>query len=220
MKKVLIGLVFIVMTGAINAQYDAGKILATGGIHFSTNSPKTEMKVGSNTTTADGIKTTDFGINLGAGYFIADNLAVGLGIGLDNSKSTYETTSTEYTSTDNIISVAPFARYYIPYSDQFAFFGQLSVGLGFGTSKYETKTGSTTTTQESSINLMAIGITPGFSYMMTERVALEMRYGFLGYTSSTIKEEEANGDYEKDMTSSFGLNLDLNSLVFGISVLF
>jgi outer membrane immunogenic protein len=220
MKKVLMSLAFTTLVWAASAQWDAGKILATGGINFSTTTPKTEMKVGNNTTTADGIKTTDFGISLAGGYFIADNVAIGLGIGLDNSKSTYETTDTEYTYTDNIFSVSPFARYYIPYSDQFSFFGQLSVGLGFGSSKDEVVSGSTTTTQESSLNVMMIGLSPGFSYMMTERVALEMRYGFLGYTSSTMKEEEANGDYEKDMTSSFGLNLDLNSLVFGISVLF
>ena len=220
MKKVLMSLAFTTLVWAASAQWDAGKILATGGINFSTTTPKTEIKSGDNTTTTDGMKTTDFGIDLAAGYFIADNIAIGLGIGLDNSTSTVTDDDIEYTYADNIFSVSPFARYYIPYTDQFSFFGQFTVGLGFGSSKDEAKSGSSTTTDESSLNMMMIGLSPGFSFMMTERVALEMRYGFLGYTSFTMKTDGENDDYIKDMSSSFGLNLDLNSLVFGISVLF
>jgi outer membrane immunogenic protein len=219
MKKLLVSLVFTTLVWAASAQWDQGKILATGGINFSTTSPKTEMKIGDNTTTTDGAKTTDFGIDVTGGYFIADNIAVGLGIGLMNSKTSQEADTTETTVTDNLFAIAPFARYYIPYSDQFSFFGQFAIGLGFGKSKDEYTSGSTTLTDEASINMMMIGLSPGFSYMMTERVALEMRYGFFGYSSYTTKVEE-DSDYMKEMESEFGLNLDLNSLVFGISVLF
>jgi hypothetical protein len=220
MKKVLIGLVFIVMAGALNAQYDAGKILMTGGLNFSSTTPKYEVKSGSNTTTSEGTKTTMFGINLMGGYFLADNIAVGLGVGYDNTKSTFKTDNTESTETDNMMSVAPFARYYIPYTEQFAFFGQLTAGFGFGKTKDETKTGSTTTTTEADNSMIMIGVSPGFSYMMTDRVGLEMRYGFLGWSSYTSKVEGTGDDYSKLTVSTFGLNLDLNSLVFGISVLF
>jgi outer membrane immunogenic protein len=220
MKKLLMSLAFATLVVTASAQWDAGKILATGGINFSTTTPKTEVKIGDNTTTMDGPTTTDFGIDVTGGYFIADNIAVGLGIGLAGSTISQEVDTTESTISHNIFGIAPFARYYIPYSDQFSFFGQFAIGVGFGKSKNEYTSGSTTTTNESSINMMMVGVSPGFSYMMTERVALEMRYGFFGYSSYTMKDEEDNGNYEKEMDSTFGLNLDLNSLVFGISVLF
>ncbi|MFU8842273.1 MAG: outer membrane beta-barrel protein [Bacteroidales bacterium] len=220
MKKVLMSLAFMFFIWASNAQYDAGKILMTGGLNFSSTTPKYEVKSGGSTTTTDGTKITLFGINLSGGYFIADNIAVGLGIGFENSKSTSESDNAKMTDTDNMLSVAPFARYYIPYSDQFAFFGQLTAGFGFGKSKDEVTSGSTTTTTETDNSMVMVGISPGFSFMMTEKVGLEMRYGFLGWSSYTSKTEGTGDDYAKLTTSTFGLNLDLNSLVFGISVLF
>lgn len=101
-------------------------------------------------------------LNPRAGFFVVENIAVGVGavLGLTTMKNS-----------DNIWSygVAPFARYYFPEgaSATGRFFGEVEAGIS----------GSTGTSDASFLG----GIKAGYAHFVTNSVALE---GTLGYTYS------------------------------------
>ena len=66
---------------------------------------------------------------------------------------------------------------------------------------------------------MNAGITPGMSFYVSKKIALEANYGFLGYTSSSSTIEAA-GVETKSSQGNFGLNLNPNTIRLGVSVLF
>lgn len=220
MKKIVITLACAFGLMNANAQFESGTIMLTGGINFSQSSSERETKMGSNTTTTEGPVTTNFGLGVMGGYFVADNIAVGLGLGYGSFSSEDTDDGVTYETSGSLFSITPFARYYIPYTDVFSFFGELSVGIGAGSDKFSTTSGGNTTTQEASVSTLRTGIAPGFNFFVHENIALEIKYGFLGYNSFTTERDFGNDNSVKDSSSNFGLNLDLTSLVFGLSVFF
>jgi len=215
MKKIMITALCAFGFATANAQYDQGAILLTGGLNFGTSSTKTTIKSQGTTEEEIAFKSTDFSIDLMGGYFVADNLAVGLGFGFGSSSLTFDPdTEFEETMKTNLITIMPFARYYIPYTNQVAFFGEAA--LGYSTGKMKDIFGE----EEDVLNVsgLSFGIQPGFSLMLTDNIAFEMKYGFLGYVSSTLGVED--GDFSaKQTTSNFGLNFDLSTLRLGLAVI-
>lgn len=220
MKKILLSAAFLFGAMASQAQFDQGSIIVTGDLGFSSSSGKVEVSGGGTSTTTDLPSVTGFNIGVSGGYFIADNLAVGLGIGFGTTSINDDLGDGDYDKlSTNLTVVAPFVRYYIPYTDKFAFFGQLDLGFGFGGIKDEFKLGGTTTTSESGLSVTNIGISPGFTYFIHDNIGLDMRFGFLGYNSSSTT-IEGGGTTNKLTNSTLGLDLGLNSLMFGLSVFF
>lgn len=179
-----------------------------------------EQKSGNNTTNDAGATTNDFTFAARGGYFLMDNLAVGLGLGYNLSTTTLDFDNTVEKDQTGITNIGLFARYYVPYSDNFAVFAELLVESGFGKVTSTTTTGNNTNTSERSINALGAGISPGFTYFFHKNIALDLNYGFLGYLSSSTTIEQPNGDYVKNSISSTGLRLDLSSIRLGISVFF
>lgn len=123
-----------------------------------------------------------------AGYFVADQLAVGLGLLIGSSKS--ETTGTD--TKTSYFGIEPFARYYILTSNSsFAFYGQAS--LSFISSKEDPGIGN-----DVKGSLIDFSISPGFTYFFNEHWALELGFRGIGYTS-----EDPNKDNDNDKTNTF-----------------
>ena len=99
------------------------------------------------------------------GYFVADNLSIGLNGNLqvvgDNSSSFGQ----------NAYSVGPFVRYYrfVGGSDKFALYGQGSVGYSHYSGGYD---------------LGYVGITPGIAFFPIPRFGLEASLRGLSYSSN------------------------------------
>ena len=58
---------------------------------------------------------------------------------------------------------------------------------------------------------MSFGVTPGINYFVSDHFSIEAGFGRLGYTST---KSNASGDKG---SSSFGLNLDLSTISFGLN---
>lgn len=206
----------------LSAQIDQGSIMLTGGIGLTSQQPTTETKVGTVTNTVDGIKVTAFGIDFYGGYFFMDNMSAGLNVGFGNSKSVLKTTimNIETIDTDKMseFTVAPSLRYYFELDPKLYVFGEFAASFGSGKLIEETKTGTVTNTNESNFSMLGIGITPGFYYMMTQKVGLQMRFGFMGYQSIVMKTEPAPNSSQTLSNNGFGLNLDLNTLNLGVVI--
>ena len=61
---------------------------------------------------------------------------------------------------------------------------------------------------------MAIGLQPGWDFFIGEKWAVELNWGWLGYTSSSRTNEFTGGE-TKTTNSSFGLDVDFTSFGAG-----
>lgn len=141
-------------------------------------------------------KETTLGIAPEAGYFIQDNLAVGLGAFYTHSKTKLDGAGSVALNT---FGFNPYARYYFLGSGNFRLYTQLDVRYASG--KFDTAGAK-------SQSVFGVGIKPGVSYSLSRSIAITATYGNLGY-------EKVKNSYDK-----FGLNLDSSSLNFGFSVAF
>lgn len=199
MKKLLLSLVAVsALAFSTQAQTEKGKILLGGAVGF-------------NSTKSEGASKSDIRFNIvpSAGYFISDNFAIGTGVGYNYNKEVSEKQLTQS------FEVSPFGRYYVGLSDQFKFFGQLSVPMSFGnlktvdgvTGDVGSKVGTTTE--------IGVQLAPGFAFYPTKRVGIEVSVDGLGYNNFTVK-DVATGNKAK--TDSFGL--DASTITPKLGVMF
>lgn len=195
------------------AQLSSGHLMLGGQFGFSSDKP------------ADGdpdaeSKTTTGTFSPRVGYFLMDNLAVGLELQYGGSKEeeTDIIQEIKLTSTTKRTSllVGPFARYYQPVGEKAAFFGHLS--LGFGSSKKSVEysgTGAPTNPKDEKFGMTEISLRPGFTYFPTKRLGLEIMTDAIkiGYSSRKQKDLESGLKEDDYTSSSFVAKADLMSLL-------
>lgn len=196
MKKLLLSLVAVAAFAVSSqAQTEKGKVMVGGNIGFSTSK-------------VDGANKSDFNFRAipSVGYFVSDNIAIGTGVGYAYDKSV---------STRNLnqaFEVAPFGRYYVGLSDQFKFFGQLSVPMAFGNNKAVDVEGNTGDKTASTTSIGAY-VSPGFAFFPTKRVGIEVSVNGLGYNNYQVKNELTGN---KVKTNSFGLDANTADINLGV----
>ncbi|MCJ7932116.1 MAG: outer membrane beta-barrel protein [Chryseobacterium sp.] len=218
MKKILLAGA-VALFGLSNAQIAKGTTYLSGQVGYSQNE-------NNNNDT----KVESFKVLPTVGYFVGTNLAVGLGVGYKNDKTTTTTTGTianssfinENKNTTSAFVVAPFVRKYWTLADKLYIFGQLEVPMEFGQYKTEkdatVTTGSTTTSTSTSdkANYTSIGVNikPGLDYFLNKNWSIEATIGEFGYNTNKLDVDGAKrvNDYK------FGLNL--SSVTFGVKYVF
>ncbi|WP_415327469.1 outer membrane beta-barrel protein [Chryseobacterium sp. MMS23-Vi53] len=216
MKKVLLAGA-IALFGLSNAQIAKGTTYLSGSVGYS----QVETNNGNN-------KTENFNVLPTVGYFVAPNLAIGLGVGYQTQKETNITTAVFPTTTvvttnevkEPAFVVAPFVRKYWTLGDKLYIFGQLAVPMQFGKTEVENTSvatsGSTTTTTSTSTEAKytQVGVTvkPGLDYFLNKNWSIEATIGEFGYNNYKPKDGDATNNY------TFGLNL--SSVTFGVKYVF
>ncbi len=186
MKKasfLTIGL-FVISIGFLNAQTNQGKLLlGLSSDIFSLGYTTVKTK-----SDAGGSEDADklFSVNLSpkVGYFVIDNLAIGLdfGVGLiANNIGTDDSNTTAW------ISAGPFVRYYVPTSKVLPF---LELGGALGSQ------GTNTTVKYGG------GI--GLAMPLSERVMVDV---LAGYHALYHKDREDNADNERAILGTLGLSI-------------
>jgi hypothetical protein len=205
-KATLFLMMLVLLANNSFSQPAAGRLIAGGSFLFLTESAKEK----DNNSTTKVLGTNNFSIQPMVGLFIADNLAVGGGIGysLISSSRPHMGSDSDQINSSSMINNAPFARYYLNTGTMGAF-AEASLGLGFGGSK--TKVGNNTVDGPSTTTFR-IGFAPGIYYYVTDNIALDAKLGFLGYSRS----QEKSSDDSKEIDQQFGLNLRTSTLQFGI----
>ncbi|WP_312076096.1 outer membrane beta-barrel protein [Chryseobacterium sp.] len=222
MKKLLVASAFALF-GLTNAQTTTPAPIAKGTVYLSgsVGYSQTETNNGND-------KVENFNVLPRVGYFVADNFAVGVGVGFQTSKTT-EITTTTIGNVTNVTTgelktpafvVEPFARKYWTLSDKLYFFGQLAVPMQFGKEETEvssvTTNGNTTSTVSTSTEAKytAVGVTvkPGLDYFLNKNWTIEATIGEFGYNNYKPKGGEAVNNY------NFGINL--SSVTFGVKYVF
>ncbi len=193
-------------TGAAQAQsIAAGTVSLGGGIGYSTSNR--ENGVGNNTYE---FSRSEFRFNPSVGYFVADNLEVGLNIGVISGTQSETNNSPTRGNTFTNFQVGPYARYYKLLGDQFAVTGAL--GAGFQHQKHASDAPGGDI--EFKANGFYADITPGIVFFPIPKLGLSASIGSIGYSRVSESNDDAPDDY-KNTFSDFGARFGLNQLQFG-----
>ena len=185
------------------AQPTGGKFFIGG--HFSLYSTINKSKNGN--TTEKGLSDNYFTIMPVGGYFLNNKIAVGVGIGYD-TQIEKDPGSTLEKYTNSKFEINPFGRYYL-ISGTGGIFIEASMGYSFGTSKSYI-TNVTDTRHDFGFSAL---LSPGVYYYITPRLALEAKFGWVGFMSDISK----TGNDQKNIRNSFGADLSPDSFAFGLT---
>ena len=198
MKKLLLSLVAVAgLVYSANAQTEKGKVMLGGSIGF-------------NSTKVEGAAKSDvsFSVVPSVGYFVDNNFAIGTGVGYNYNKQVSENTLNQ------AFVVAPFGRYYVGLSEQFKFFGQLSVPMSFGNTKRGDVNGDNFT-KVSKDNNVGVALSPGFAFFPSKKFGIEFSVNGISYNDYNAK--DANGN---DNGGSKNFNIGANFFAPKIGVQF
>jgi len=196
MKKLLLSLVAVAgLMYSANAQTEKGKFILGGNVGF-------------NSTKVEGAAKSDvsFSIVPSAGYFVSNNFALGTGVGYTYDKQVSRLQLNE------AFVVAPFGRYYVGLSDQFKFFGQLSVPMAFGNNKVVDLDGNVGEKYASTTSI-GVNLAPGFAFFPTKRIGIEVSVSGLSYNNLNVKNELTGNEVT---SNSFGLDADTFAPKLGV----
>jgi hypothetical protein len=190
--------------------------LVGGSVSMDTN--------GSSGDTSQGLSPSStrffsIGIIPQVGLFVSDRWAVGLSASWNYNQERNESSpaSSYYTDRRNSrINISLFARYYVPISEKWYAFGNLtgiSYGFGRNTIKQASGSGPTTdVTRSSSYNIGAfLGL--GATCFFTPKIAIEATIGAIGYgfgRSETRVESDPGSSSQKASTNFNGGNISLS----------
>jgi len=168
---------FLATAFCSKAQTEAGKFVVGGDVEFSS-------------AKNDGSFSSTRGLLLlpNAGYLIADNLAIGAGIGYQYSRYRQNTGSDVVNenplSKNHGIIFNPYVRKYINIAEQFKFFAQLSGYYNRSKSKFES--GNNYTINDYKVDVYGGQLAPGLVFFPTSKFGIDFALGGISYYYSRI----------------------------------
>jgi hypothetical protein len=193
-KVILLSLFTIVVVNA-NAQ-----VFVSGSIGMSSSGGS----VTNGNTTRDKNTNNSFNFSPSVGTFLLEEWAIGLGLLIGSSK-TYNPNN-DVTTTSSSFGISPFARYYFFNVNRFSAFGQGTLGISSGSSKWKS---NNVTVDGPKTSTFSINVAPGIAYNLSERFALETSINLFSFGFS--HQTEKDGD-RRDKTSNFHLGAGLNNI--------
>lgn len=206
MKTTLFALVLFFTLDA-HAQYDKWTFYLNGGIGLRIDYIEGEDGYSSDNIFAEG--------RLALGFFLLDRTL--LGARLKSGITVQRPSDSEFWEETNY-SLALFARQYFKPVSMFVFFGQLDVDY--------TRTAWDGAVEDfrgdRRIREFSIGVVPGVSYMVTDRLAIEATFGFVGMVMTHEREWSYEPGYDGPTSRSYPsvlMNTDLSTLKLGLTLM-
>lgn len=200
-KLMLVGAV--ALFGAMNAQMEKGSWIVSGktGIDFNSSTSKYTAQGNS----IDGPEVSTFTITPSIGYFVISNLAIGVDLGFNSTKTTFKnsTLGVDYTDKSSTFTFLPNATYYFPTASKVRPY--LGAGVGYGSL---TGYNEITDTDDTTGGLLW-GVKGGLVYLVNSNIGLDLG---AGYNSFTVKQTEQNVEL-KTVANTFGVSA-------GVSIFF
>lgn len=165
-----------------------GNYLVNGSLFINSTSSKTKL----DGETRDDSKTFEVRASPRAGYFVIDNLAVGLDLFLQSSNTSFE--DIEGDVKNNSFSVGPFGRYYFGNG----FFAEGTVGIGSST------TSSAFFPDDIKSSVFGWRVGGGYALFLGEHIAVEPT---IFYSRESQKAKDAPDNAPKNILSSIFLGV-------------
>lgn len=202
MKKLLL-LTAVAVFGLSNVSAQEENKTTTGG--FAKGDVYASGTVGFSSAKQDEAKSSAFTFSPSAGYFINDNIA--LEAILIYGSSTVEDGGPEEKTTSFGGGLG--ATYFFTPGKQFSFI--VGAGVTYVNSKSEIDVSGT---DDFKVNTFGIAVAPGVNYFVSDCIALRASIGALSYASSKADVDDA------EALNTFGFNLDLSDINFGVTYKF
>ncbi|WP_299388231.1 outer membrane beta-barrel protein [uncultured Lacinutrix sp.] len=195
MKKLLFTAAIAVLGfTSVNAQEDT----TVGG--FEKGDVYVSGTVGFTTTSVADVDSNQFEVSPSVGYFISENIALEAGLSYGSGEDFAEDKTSSFGGSLG-------ANYFFTPSNTFSF--TLGAGVNYKADKTEPNGG-----EESTVNTFGIAVSPGISYFVSDSFSLRASFGALSY-------DNAKGDWDNaEAVDTFGLNLDLSEIKFGVAYKF
>jgi outer membrane protein len=212
MKKIFL-LVALLFSAIITAQTEKGTFAISGktGLGFSS----TTLKHENSGNTIDGPKTSSFNISPSFGYFIIDNLSLGLDFNYTtlttkqkavflDSGSIGGFTIVDEKITQNTLTIVPTATYFFAKGKTRPY---INAGIGFGSIEQKKKYSGPSTDDDmsynpSSNNGLVWGAGAGLAYFVSKTVSFDLG---LDYSEFSFKENDV-----KTKSGAFGANIGIS----------
>ncbi len=196
-------LLALASAGYLQAQPSAGNLFVGGSVGFSISIDKTK----SGGTTHKDETTHNITLLPMAGYFLSDRIAMGARLGID-AEITKAPDNVLEKSTVTSFVINPFGRYYL-ISGTGGLFAEASVVVAPGSEKdhFEDETNTYNTM------FFSVGLAPGVYYYISEKLALEAKFGWFGFETSA----DETGTNTKDINNFFGLDISPDQFSFGLT---
>jgi hypothetical protein len=195
------GLTFIVLlclsSTLVFGQLEKGNLFIQGSSSLGFYAEKYTYIAGG--TSTESSKSTHFGFKPKAGYFIIDNLPVGLAINF-NTNSNKNISNSDKSSSTNL-SFGPFARYYFLKLDKLCPMAEISVNLGSDISK-STYSGYKS---DKKYGVFEFNLGVGASYFVTDHIAFDV---LLSYYADKYKLKSQSSTSPAKSTQSSGISTD------------
>jgi hypothetical protein len=141
---------------------------------------------------------SDIALTPSVGYFLTDNIAVGLGLSYLSEDDNGDPSTFDGQYIDKALNLSPYVRYYM--NDKL--FLNAGFGIANGSSVNNWNDGSSSITDEIKISGFGLNVGAGLSLMWGERVAIEPAF-LISSSSSSMEEKDGNTTTITDMPSSF-----------------
>ena len=220
-KKLFLSIfLFIILPQYLFGQLAQGNIFIGSDLSFYSESSSSEFNI----LTPGTNQLTGFSIAPEVGGFASKNVSLGLGFGYEYQSDKFAAkVGQEYSKkTTNIYDVNVFIRPYLSINENMALFLNTSVYFSGGTYKEVGKAEDPNLYVfydyiiDGDLTLIKIGISPGFSFFLGKRFALEAKFGFIGYQ---YKKELYQTSHEEvvNLNKGFIANFSFSSLSFGLN---
>jgi hypothetical protein len=187
----------------------AGTVSLGGNVGYSRHSNSLQL---SNNQSSEAI-TSQFQIAPSVGYFVADNLAIGLSLGYTATKDKYTgpfTNPLSDLSPSTTLRAGAYVQYYKMLTDQFGLVGTLGGGYQYNrTNTFYGQGGNIGFVETKQKGYYAV-LTPGIIYFPIPKLGISATVGSLAY--SRLKETPSGGE---TVVTDFGATFGLNQLQFG-----
>lgn len=195
MKKIILSALAICAFTFANAQDKAANEgFAKGDVFVSGSLMLSSDKTGD-------VKSNSFELAPKVGYFVTENIAVGVKVGFGNEKDK----AASVTTTDNTsFVVGAFGRYYFTPASKFSLFANLGVDMTSMKDKLA----------DAKSKELEIGLGAGIHYFVSNHFAIETSIGALSYTSND------NGGHGAEKTNSFNFGGNWTAVTFGVNYKF
>lgn len=207
MKKVL--LVVMALCCAMVAGAQKGEKYLGVGLNLSAGSSKSESKSGNYTQTETYPADFKFGLGAEFGYFVSDNVRLALYLNFNHEDSPVSKSSDNSWLKEkaNLFGINPNIAYYKKIADRFYYTPEVGASFQFG--KYSEPVASNTTVSYDATGWNIYANIVSFEYRLSDRFALGVTYGAIGYNKLTIKgnsdSSTSYGNFYFDLGSA-GLN--------------
>ena len=179
MKKHAMWIALLFCASVLSAQYtDQGNFMLGSTFGLSAAKSTISHSAGDGEASVENPTSTLFTISPSVGYFVLDELAIG--ISMDYTFSQVRSAEGEKNEDSNVL-FGPFARYYLPIADDMAVF--LEGSFGFGNSRNDMELGGQP--QNIRTNMVAFGVGPGLTIFSTSAIGIEALCKY-NYSRSTF----------------------------------